>query len=139
MTVEKLLEKVLELKLEISQTKKIKQDQRNSLKSDIEETIIALLETVGIECVEVEKALAFKLPNIESKTPKQYVPVKITVAIPSVDFDIDFEHTYLETERVRKAKEKEEEKVRKAKKIERDKASRELAKAQKQKAIENAT
>lgn len=139
MTVEQLLEKVLDLKLEISNTQKIKQDQRNNLKADIEETIIALFETVGIECKEVEKALAFKLENLESKTPKQYIPVKIAISIPSVDFDIDFENEFLITERKRKAEEKELEKQKKLAKIERDKETRRIAKEQKQKAIAKGT
>jgi len=129
--MEKLIAKVLELKLEISKTFKIKQDQRNTLKSDIEETLIALFNEVGLECKEVDKALAIKFDNIESKTPNQYIPVKITVAIPSVDFDIDLENKWLIQDREKKAQEKIDNAEKKAKKIARDKLQREQARAKK--------
>ena len=134
--IETLIEKILELKLEISNTFKIKQDQRNSLKSDIEETLIELFSEIGLECKEVDKALAIKFDNIESKTPNQYIPVKITVAIPSVDFDIDFENEFLLKERARKEQEKIDNAEKKAKKIERDKLERERARALKQATID---
>ena len=137
--MEKLLEKVLNEKYEISKTFKIKQDQRNILKADIEIAIMKALTDLGIENKEVEKAIALKFDNLETRTPNGYIPIKISVAIPSVDFDIDFENAYLITERNRKAEEKIAEKEKKAKKILRDKENRRIAKEQKQKAIEKAT
>lgn len=133
-----LLEKILDLKLTISNTFKIKQDQRNDLKADIEQELISLFNSLGIETKEVDKAIALKFDNLETKTPNGYIPVKITVAIPSVDFDIDFESEYLIAERKRKEEEKEKAQKAKLAKIERDKAQRELLKQQKQKAIEKA-
>lgn len=131
-----LLENVLETKFEISKTFKIKQDQRNNLKTDVETAIVKILADYGVECKEVEKALAFKIENIGSKTPKQYIPVKIAVSIPSVDFDIDLENRYLLQDRENKRLEKIEKAEKKAKKIERDKALREKVKAEKLKALE---
>mgnify|MGYP000889739142 CR=1 FL=1 len=134
--MKELLENVLERKLEISKTFKIKQDQRNQLKADIEEKLIQVFNEMGLECKEVDKALAIKFDNIESKTPNQYIPVKITVAIPSVDFDIDFENEFLIKERARKEQEKIDNAIKKAKKIERDKLERERARALKQATID---
>ena len=127
-----LMEKILDLKLTIADNKKIKQDQRNTLKSDIEETLILLFSELGLECKEVDKALAIKFENLESKTPKQYIPVKITVAIPSVDYDIDFENKWLIKDRQSKAQDKIDKAEKKAKKIVRDKLEREQMKAKKQ-------
>ena len=127
-----LMEKILNLKLEISKTFKIKQDQRNTLKSDIEETLILLFNELGVECKEVDKALGIKFDNLETKTPKGYIPVKITVAIPSVDFDIDFENEWLIKDRATKAQEKIDKAEKKANKIARDKLERANIKALKQ-------
>ncbi len=129
--MEKLIAKILELKLEISKTFKIKQDQRNALKKDIEDTLIALFNEIGLECKEVDKALGIKFENVESKTPNQYIPVKITVAIPSVDFDIDLQNTWLIQDRESKAQEKIDNAEKKAKKIARDNLIREQARAKK--------
>ena len=136
--MKKLLEKILELKLTISKTFKIKQDQRNTLKADIESELIELFNSIGVECKEVEKALGLKFDNLETKTPKGYIPVKITVAIPSVDFDIDLENKWLIQDRETKRLEKEKKELDKAKKIARDKALREQQKAEKLKALEKA-
>jgi len=131
-----LLENVLGKKFEISKNFKIKQDQRNKLKADIEIALLDVFNDLGIECKMVDKAIAIKLDNLETRTPNGYIPVKVSVAIPSVDFDIDFESDYLIAEKKRKIEEKELEKIKKAKKIERDKENRRLLKEQKQKTIE---
>ena len=136
--MEKLLEIVLEKKLEISKTYKIKQDQRNLLKAEIETALIELFNSVGIECKEVDKALGLKLDNLETKTPKGYIPIKITVAVPSIDFDIDLENKWLIQDRQKKIAEKEKKATEKANKIERDKKLRASQKAEKLKALETA-
>ena len=121
-----------ELKLDISKTYKIKQDQRNNLKDKIEEAITNILISEGLEVSKVGKEIAFKLDNNVTRLPNGYVPVKIAVSIPSVDYDIDFERKFYLTEIARKEAEKVEKLAKKAAKIERDKNERAKQKALKE-------
>ena len=123
------------LQLTVSNSFKIKQDERNSLKDEIENIMISILTEQGLEVSKIGKELAFKLDNLQTRLPKGYVPVKIAISIPSVDFDIDLERKYYEQDLANKEAEKAEKALKKASKIERDKLEREAKKALKEQTI----
>jgi len=123
------------LKLTVSNSFKIKQDERNSLKDEIENIMISILTEQGLEVSKIGKELAFKLDNLQTRLPKGYVPVKIAISIPSVDFDIDLERKYYEQDIENKRLEKAEKERKKALKIERDKLEREAKKAEKERIL----
>ena len=123
------------LQLTVSNSFKIKQDERNSLKDEIENIMISILTEQGLEVSKIGKELAFKLDNLQTRLPKGYVPVKIAISIPSVDFDIDLERKYYEQDIENKRLEKAEKERKKALKIERDKLEREAKKAEKERIL----
>jgi hypothetical protein len=123
------------LQLTVSNSFKIKQDERNSLKDEIEKIMISILTEQGLEVSKIGKELAFKLDNLQTRLPKGYVPVKIAISIPSVDFDIDLERKYYEQDIENKRLEKAEKERKKALKIERDKLEREAKKAEKERIL----
>ena len=123
------------LQLTVSTSFKIKQDERNSLKDEIENIMISILTEQGLEVSKIGKELAFKLDNLQTRLPKGYVPVKIAISIPSVDFDIDLERKYYEQDIENKRLEKAEKERKKALKIERDKLEREAKKAEKERIL----
>ena len=123
------------LQLTVSTSFKIKQDERNSLKDEIENIMISILTEQGLEVSKIGKELAFKLDNLQTRLPKGYVPVKIAISIPSVDYDIDLERKYYEQDIENKRLEKAEKERKKALKIERDKLEREAKKAEKERIL----
>ena len=130
------LSKIMETKLTVSQTSKIKQDQRNDLKLDIENIIMELLSEAGLDAKKVGKELALKLDNLATKLPNGYLPVKIAVSIPSVDYNVDLEAAWYEQDQENKRQAKEDKAQAKQDKIARDKADRERRKKLKEELLE---
>ena len=117
---------------------KIKQDQRNALKNDIEELFVEFLDQMGLNPRKVGKEIAFELDNHVTKLPKGYVPVKVAISVPSVDFDVKFEGDFYDQDQENKAKAAEEKRIATEAKKKRDAEERARMRALKQQKLEDA-